>query len=80
MYPHGYILQVKHKRTALLQSPVVQEMWHHKWRTFGQPVFIINISFYISFLALLTTAVLAGPLPQDEMCNGNCYSCMAAVS
>ena len=73
------IFKVQHKRTALLQTPVVQEMWHHKWRTFGQPVFVINISLYISFLALLTAAVLAGPFPQDEMCNGNCYSCIAAV-
>ena len=66
-----YCMQVKYKRTALLQSPVVEEMMTWKWRTFGLPVFIFSFLLYSLFLFLLTAVILVGPFPQGEMCSGN---------
>ena len=62
---------MKYKRTALLQSPVVEEMIIRKWRTFGLPVFGFSFLLYSLFLLLLTAVILVGPFPQGAMCNGN---------
>ena len=63
-------LQIQHKRTALLQTPVVEEMLNHKWKTFVIPIFMINIFIHILFVALFTAVVLVGPFPQSNTCNG----------
>lgn len=78
------ILQIQHKRTALLQTPVVAEMLNHKWKTFVLPVFMGNILLRILFVALFTAVVLVGPFPQSDMCNGKAVAmyvyCMIITS
>ena len=63
-------MQIQHKRTALLQTPIVEEMLNHKWKTFVIPIFMINIFMHILFVALFTAIVLVGPFPQSNTCNG----------
>lgn len=65
-----YCTQIKYKRTALLQCPVVEEFRMRKWKRFGMPVFIFSFILYSLFLFILTAAILVGPFPQGNMCNG----------
>ena len=55
-----------HKRTNLLEHPLVAELLNYKWWIFGYPSFIFQLSVFVFFLAILTAFALLLPLPEDD--------------
>ncbi|XP_066929827.1 transient receptor potential cation channel subfamily A member 1 homolog isoform X2 [Clytia hemisphaerica] len=69
---HPIYLMCKHKRSNLLNHPLVLSLIYHKWQNFGRLVFYSKFAIYFIFLLFLTGYVLVTKplLPRNVAVNG----------
>ena len=60
---HPLMSLVKYHRTELLSHPLALELLNYKWRTFGRPIYFINLAVYLVFLVFFNFFMLATPAP-----------------
>jgi transient receptor potential cation channel subfamily A protein 1 len=71
-------MMVKFGRTNHLSHPLCETLLRQKWLSYGFPIYMLNLSFYLLFLALLSYFIITFPAcnhrdpaswhSRDELC------------